>query len=213
MSGRPSRRRGFLLLELVVGLTITALIVATAIGALRLLSRGWVERGQPLAAAAETGRLLGLMGETIARAVPLRLSLEDRPILAFDGTATRLRLVVVPAVERGDGRLELAELRLVTSETGATRLVWRTLPLGDGAVDLARLDAVPAQPLVTLPTAARFAYLPPTDAGSRLWRPIWQAEATLPAAVRLEADGAPLLLTELRAAAGGCAGDGEAAQC
>ncbi len=87
------REAGFTLLELLVGLTVLAMLVALIPGALRIANRAWTT-SQALVSETESASALLFVEQHLAGAMPLiETSEEGANSIAFEGGAQSLRFV------------------------------------------------------------------------------------------------------------------------
>ncbi len=90
---RHRRDAGFTLLELLVGLTVLAMLVALIPGALRIANRAWTT-SQALVSETESASALLFVEQHLAGAMPLiETSEEGANSIAFEGGAQSLRFV------------------------------------------------------------------------------------------------------------------------
>ncbi len=90
---RHRRDAGFTLLELLVGLTVLAMLVALIPGALRIAKRAWTT-SQALVSETESASALLFVEQHLAAAMPLiETSEEGANSIAFEGRAQSLRFV------------------------------------------------------------------------------------------------------------------------
>jgi len=183
---------GFTLLEVVLAMTLLALVVAICYGAFHLGIRA-VEKGE---VAVVTTQRLRVASDVIIRqiksAVPYAVRNEDDDVYPyFEGSATSMRFVTTAGMQSG-GSLAVVEYRL---EEDPTRLVmsegvaFSADSLGRGKLALNQGTSVV---LLDGFHTVTFEYML-NDGADTEWRRSWDghAEEMLPAAVRVMVDGLP----------------------
>jgi general secretion pathway protein J len=206
MTPPAPRDAGFTLLELLVAVTLFALLSVVLFGGLRFGIRASEIGTARLDWSAEIAAASGFLRNQLADAQPLeRDSGGDQKVVAFDGEADSVEFVASPPAHLAAGGWHVLRLALERARDG-NRLVlsWR-LVRGDPDAT----EASPAQRTVLLERVAsvELAYFgAPNEGDAPAWHDRWQDAAVLPALVRLRlgfADGrqAPELLVALRAAA------------
>ncbi len=170
---------GFTLLELLVSITIFALLMVVLIGALQLGSRqvgrltGQVDRSSQVALAQN------FLRAELGAARPLVSPSDEAKIVQFDGRGHGLDFVAVAPQSVPAGGLQVLSVAL---RQGQLVVGWRALrESGDAA-------PVDAQPTVLLDhvRAAEFVYYgPPTPSDDADWQTEWQNMTYLPLLVRL----------------------------
>lgn len=185
----PARARGFTLLELVVALTLLALMSSVLYGALGFAGRSW-EGGEAKAEAVASMRLAeGFLRRQLESAHPLRMRKMAEFPLVFAGRADELRYAaVLPARISGGG---LWYYRLAVRKEGErSRLVLeRTVPDLEGAA-LPEFDEAERSVLAEDVGELRVGYYgrdpgaAPTMAPT--WRDRWEDKQRMPLLVRIE---------------------------
>jgi general secretion pathway protein J len=171
--------RGFTLLELLVAMTLLALLVAALAGGLRFGSRAW-ETGESRLEHLE--RMLithGFLRRQIGRAYPLPE--RERGTVDFLGQPERLSFVGLMPEHLGAGELQRLTLEVVAGD-GRRDLMLLWEPLRAGVAEPYRTV------LVEDVAEARFAYRGPRadETGEPPWREDWQEMTKLPTLVRLQ---------------------------
>jgi len=188
---RLKRNRGFTLLELLLAMTLVALIVVLVYGSLRLGIRAW-EKGEQSAERSQTTRIvLDLLRRQIVGICADLVPKAGEPGPLF-GDRANLSLVSSVALVPGNdaGRVRV-EYRIETADqlTGLT-FTEKSLTL------LPReptTETEPGYPLLAATAGIDFTYLAPAPAATpddsapdRAWVDEWPAESTdLPLAVRI----------------------------
>ena len=94
----PGRRReaGFTLLELLISMTILALIFVTILGAIRVGSKSWESGEQRAEENQRTRTLFDTMALELTMVYPLRVKDQDRDVIAFHGKSDSLSFATLP---------------------------------------------------------------------------------------------------------------------
>jgi len=94
----PGRRRGagFTLLELLISMTILALIFVTVLGAIRVGSKSWESGEQRAEENQRTRTLFDTMALELTMVYPLRVKDQDRDVIAFRGKSDSLSFATLP---------------------------------------------------------------------------------------------------------------------
>jgi general secretion pathway protein J len=179
--GAGRAEAGMTLLEVVLALTVLAVVVVLLSGGVRVAVRAWEAGERQVAAQQETRVVVEIVAEALASALPLRGRVGESPerVLLFEGEPEALRFVTTAAplgLEPAD-----APFHAVTLARGsAERLVMgeKLLPATEpftGGVETTLARAV---------SSLRLAYRD----GEGTWRDRWdaRAEGGLPTAVRVE---------------------------
>jgi general secretion pathway protein J len=184
-----ARVRGFTLLELVIALTLLALMASVLYGALGYAGRSW-EGGEAKAEATASMRLShGFLRTQLEAQHPLRMRKVPEFPLLFTGTREELRFAApLPARITGGG---IWYYRLaVKSENDQSRLVLeRTLPDVDAAA-LPEFDKIERSILADDVKELRVGYFGYDTAAARTttptWRDRWDDPNRLPLLIRVD---------------------------
>lgn len=191
---RPSRlkahrhSRGFSLLETLIGLTLTALISASLVGAIQTGSRMWMS-SEKLDAEQEQARLLQLAMSWLEFAVPDNAMSAEAETL-FSGASDRLSFVVAGQTGPKDGGFSRLVLAAEKSETcqGQTALMlhWSDVTPVHGYPSGESVSRV----LLDCMDSVRFNYYGTSSIDRSLsWKPAWRPSGTLPSIISLRASG------------------------
>ncbi|MGO8914488.1 MAG: type II secretion system protein GspJ [Stellaceae bacterium] len=206
MTARASGAAGFTLVELLVAVTLFALLSVVLFGGLRFGMRATEAGTARLDWSAEIAAASGFLRNQLADAQPLEKDAgDDRKVVAFDGEADSVEFVASPPAYLAAGGWHVLRLALERG-SGGDRLVlsWRLVRADP---DATTASAPQRSVLLERVTSIEFAYFGALALGDTPeWHDRWQDAAGLPALVRLRlgfADGrqAPELLVALRAAA------------
>ncbi|MCI4355196.1 MAG: prepilin-type N-terminal cleavage/methylation domain-containing protein [Thermoplasmata archaeon] len=192
MTDRRHADSGFTLLEVVLAMTLLALVVAICYGAFHLGIRA-VEKGE---VAVVTTQRLRVASDVIIRqiksAVPYAVRNEDDDVYPyFEGSGTSMRFVTTAGMQSG-GSLAVVEYRL---EEDPTRLVMREgVAFSPDGLGHGKLGMSEERSVVLLDgfRTVSFEYML-NDGADTEWRRSWDGhvEEMLPAAVRVLIDGLP----------------------
>jgi general secretion pathway protein J len=205
--------RGFTLLELVVALTLLALMASILFGALGYAGRSW-EGGEAKTESTAAMRLShGFLRAQLESQHPMRMrKMPDHPLL-FHGTREELRFAAALPARISGGGIWYYRLR-VSDEAGHNRLVLeRSLPDVDAAA-LPQFDKSERSILAEDVKELRVAYFGYDTAAARTttptWRERWDDPHRLPLMIRIDVvpgAGAPwptLLVAPRQAPEAGC---------
>lgn len=167
------------MVEVVLALSILAVVVLLAVGALRVGLRAWEAGERQSDRQQESRALFELLVEAVEGAYPYRTQLGPQRVVLFQGEAEQLRFVTTAppvALEGGGAPFHAVVLGPVT--TGRLPLRERLLPAEapfEGGVETVLARRV---------SHLRFAY----RGADGTWRDRWDGQAAegLPVAVRLE---------------------------
>lgn len=209
-----SGQRGFTLLELLVGITLMALLLSALLIGLHIGIRAWQQGEARLSEAQQEAERTGFLDRQVASLVPYEVMSPDpeqpAKLTVLDATPARLRfLSSYGSRSRAHSGLLLIEYGLLEAEAGKTTLALRESPVGSdralvqGIVRQVSRDpetgqlTVSYQPfdqnkeffsLRTELEEAKFDYLDPKpEPGAPAWVANWTptSQKPYPAAVRL----------------------------
>jgi general secretion pathway protein J len=183
-AGAPASQRGFTLLEVLVAVTLLALLSVGLFDTVRVGVMGWRHAERQQAAAEDSTAVQDVLRRMIAAARPVFVSPDlGNDTVAFSGGPRSLSLVGTLPDALAPGLQGQERLFLVRSGAGFTlMLAWRLdLPSPEGG-------AMPESvvPLLDHVADMRISYLGPSDDGSVVgWADSWLDRRRLPSLVRI----------------------------
>jgi len=195
-----SGARGFTLVELIIALSLTAMIAAFAYGGLHLGMRGWDRAGQMASSSDEARVAWTFIRARLSQARPVARVEQDESRIQFEGHADRVRFVAPAPAQQGAG-LYVYALRVEEDS------LWL-----DYGLYLPDLDAPSAEPPRRLiqgldgrPVFSYFGAARPDD--DPRWHDGWDRHDRLPERVRVElrvaGEAWPAWIIPIRAGGGG----------
>jgi general secretion pathway protein J len=186
------RRAGFTLLEVLVAVTLLAVVSTLALGGLRLGARSWEAGTERLDRVSALHTSYRFLRQSLARAAPATIGKEGDPSFAFRGSDRELSFVVHESPRAGLAGSFVVALRVVSAGQGRDlRVVLAPFrPDEDGLVARARS---PEDEGVLIAGASRiaFSYFGARRLGDTArWFDVWDAPHNVPRLVRLEVERA-----------------------
>jgi general secretion pathway protein J len=176
-------RPGFTLLELLIAITLLAMLSVMLMGGLRLGTRVW-ERSAAVGERVDDLRIAGdFLQASLGAAYPL-LDLTDptNPVLRFSGERDGLRYLAPMPEALGAAGMAQVDLRLVRGADGAGNLVI------DVRHELAFADAAPLPTSLLLEgvQSVEIGYYGAEERGQKVeWRDAWHSKTWLPQLIRI----------------------------
>jgi general secretion pathway protein J len=190
VTGRTSAESGFTLIEVLIGLTLLAMLATLIANGTRLSGRAWNTAERRTAESDDMGAVQGLLRRTIERARPSFVAADPADMtVAFSGAPDTLSLVAAQPGTQGSG--PWVRQRFYVARSGRTRALFTSWQ-ADAGTDGQSAPAGEAMVLDHV-AALRFAYFgPPRTGEAPVWLEHWTARDRLPALVRvtIERDGA-----------------------
>lgn len=190
MTRRADPQAGFTLIEVLVGVTLLAMLATLIATGTRLGGRAWNTAERQAAEIDDMGAVQGLLRRTIARARPSFASADPAEMtIAFNGEPDTLSLVSAQPGTQDSG--PWMRERFFVAGSGKTRALfidWQSA----GAASAAQTAAVKEAKLLDHVKAIRFAYFgPPGPGAAAAWLERWVERDRLPELVRvaIERDG------------------------
>ena len=188
---RPARDQGFTLLEMLIALSLTAVIFALLFSGLRFGTRVWDSGEERQARTSTFQGTYRVLRNLAAGAVPAAWGEPEELSYVFEGTAERLRLVAEGAVRADVGGPVLYLLTVENVEDGVV-LVLRRAPYSHA--EEAPEDPSEGAPVTLLGPVRdiRFSYFgreDPRGDDDASWSDTWENENNLPRLLRLHVMG------------------------
>jgi len=183
---QPGRVRGFTLVELLVAISVTALIMTAAFGAIRIGNRSFEagrDRINQSSALRSTDRTLR---RQIAQALLITLPGDDGPINSFAGDDRQLRFIAPAPVADGSAGLYVFYLA-VEPDASPPVMVLSYRAWDPGATEFPARDAAAGSVILSAEAAAELRYFGTlADDETARWYPEWRETSDrLPLAVAL----------------------------
>jgi general secretion pathway protein J len=177
------RARGFTLMEVLVAMTLLALLMTALSGSIGFVGRSWDRGWETGEKSAAFSRIEGTLRRMIERSVPVTLRAGKNRGFLFQGTATGMRLVAHDAPSGLAGALYVQEI--AATGTGSQRqLLFRQYPYGSGAT---RPDAASEAQMLSGDFSIAFSYFgSPRPPAPPVWLDSWTSDRTLPELIQVK---------------------------
>lgn len=174
-------QEGFTLLELLIAMTLTAVVFALLGSSLHLFAQGWDKRMSEASQRDMVSRAFSLVARDIEGTQRIVHEGEDEPQFIFQGQKDGLSLVAMEPPYPTRSGLFLITYGVKRAKGGAMLLRQRQAFHPDVEIK-SRMDTRNAVPVIDGPYAMTFSYLD-KDAG---WRTSWTDKTRLPTAISLQ---------------------------
>ena len=204
MAVRRHKEGGFTLLELLVSMTLLALIGVAAASSVRFGLAVWDRGGEMAEASLEDRALQKYLSRQIAgaRAILIRDGTRNPPVF-FTGEARRVELIASLPARLAPPGDHLVALELGGGALGPRPLLLRWSPVGASRPELSGTAA--QEVLLSDATDLRFRFFGRDASGAANWQTEWRGRETLPLLVEIAVERAggdvwPKLVIRLEAA-------------
>jgi len=166
-----SAEHGFTLLELLISLTIVALIFVAVLGAIQIGSKSW-ESGEARAEESQRNRtLVDTLARDLTMIYPLRVKQQDTDVVTFHGKSDSLEFATLPQIYGVEPFSHMMRLVSYSVESGTGLVATTTYPMAASAS--APLDNQ-TNLLDERVLQVRFRYLVPEGRPEENLTPIWR---------------------------------------
>jgi general secretion pathway protein J len=177
------RATGFTLMEVLVAMTLLALLMTALSGSIGFVGRSWDRGWETGETSAAFSRIEGTLRRMIERSVPVTVSAGKNRRFLFQGTATGVRLVAHDAPSGSAGALYVQEI-MVAGTGSQAQLVYRQHPFGGGSP---RPDTVSEAQMLSGDFSIAFSYFgSPRPPAPPVWLDSWASDRTLPDLVQVK---------------------------
>jgi len=169
----PTGEVGFTLLELLVSMTILALIFVAALGAIQVGSKSWESGERRAEANQRTRALVDSLARELTMIYPLRIKQQDKDIVAFHGRSDSLTFATFPrsyGVEPFSHMVRIVEYT-VAPDAGLVTTV--SYPLAGAAAE-SDLPDDRTKSIDNQVSDIRFRYLVPEGRPEENLAPVWR---------------------------------------
>jgi general secretion pathway protein J len=177
-----ARAGGFTLMEVLVAMTLLALLMTALSGSIGFVGRSWDRGWETGEKSAAFSRIEGTLRRMVERSVPITVSAGKNRRFLFQGTATGVRLVAHDAPSGSAGALYVQEI-VVTGTARQGRLLYRQYPFGGGSP---RSDTPSEAQVLSGDFSIAFSYFgSPRPQAPPVWLDSWASGGTLPDLVQV----------------------------
>jgi prepilin-type N-terminal cleavage/methylation domain-containing protein len=171
----PGRRReaGFTLLELLISMTILALIFVTVLGAIRVGSKSWESGEQRAEENQRTRTLFDTMALELTMVYPMRVKDQDRDVIAFRGKSDSLSFATLPQSYGAEPFSHMMRIVTYSVEPDGGLVATERYPLVGVAGSFDSLEGR-ERGLDARVSDARFRYLVPEGKSEEKLPPTWR---------------------------------------
>lgn len=182
---QPSSQAGFTLLELLIAMTVLALLMTLTFGGLTFGARAWERTLQTTSDVLDLRASQTLLRNALGHAYPRLVAKgAEAAFVDFDGTPTRVRFLAPPPQVFAAGGRASFDLRADT-QGGRTKLVLAIGPEIPGATPTPIAEDI----LLDNVKSISFSYFgSPGQQETETWRDTWQNRMNLPKLVRVHVE-------------------------
>jgi len=178
-----NRARGFTLMEVLVAMTLLALLMTALSGSIGFVGRSWDRGWETGEKSAAFSRIEGTLRRMIERSVPVTVRAGKNRRFLFQGTATGMRLVAHDAPSGSAGALYVQEI-VVTGTGSQGQILYRQYPFGDSPT---RPDTASEAQMLSGDFSIAFSYFgSPRPPAPPAWLDSWTSDRTLPDLIQVK---------------------------
>ncbi|NJD67839.1 MAG: prepilin-type N-terminal cleavage/methylation domain-containing protein [candidate division NC10 bacterium] len=167
----PAGAGGFTLMELLISLTIVALIFAAVLGAIQIGVKSW-ESGEARAEENQRNRtLIDTLARDLAMIYPLRVKEQDRDVVVFHGKSDSIEFAALPQIYGSEPFNHMIRMVGYSIESGGGLVATTSYPLTDSASTPFEERTRSVDERVT---EVRFRYLVPEGRPDENRPPVWR---------------------------------------
>jgi prepilin-type N-terminal cleavage/methylation domain-containing protein len=163
---------GFTLLELLISLTILALIFAAVLGAIQVGGKSWESGEQRVEESQRTRALIDSLARDLAMIYPLRIQEQDTDVVAFRGQTDSLTFATLPQSYGAEPFSHMIRVVTYTVESDGGLVATESYPLVSTAAMSGSLDSR-VRRLDDRVSQVRFRYLVPEGKPDEKLPPAW----------------------------------------
>ena len=169
----PRTSHGFTLLELLISLTILALILVTVLGAVQVGSKSWESAERRAEENQRTRTLFDTLARELTMLYPLRVKQQDKEVVAFRGESGSLMFATLPQSYGAEPFSHMTRVVTYTVEADRGLIATESYPLV-GAGGAFGPQEGQAKRLDERVSEARFRYLVPEGKPEEHLPPAWR---------------------------------------
>ncbi|MBZ0168857.1 MAG: prepilin-type N-terminal cleavage/methylation domain-containing protein [Kofleriaceae bacterium] len=167
------REAGFTLLELLVSMTILALIFVAALGAIQVGSKSWESGERRAEANQRTRALVDSLARELTMIYPLRIKEQDKDIVAFHGRSDSLTFATFPRSYGTEPFSHMVRIVEYTVAPDAGLVATESYPLAGAAAGYDSLDSR-VKRINDQVSDVQFRYLVPEGRPEENLAPVWR---------------------------------------
>jgi general secretion pathway protein J len=178
---------GFTMMEVLVAMTLLALLMTALSGSIGFVGRSWDRGWETGERSAAFSRIESTIRRMIERSLPVTVVSNKNPRFLFQGTATGIRVVAHDAPGGSAGGLYVQEIA-VTGTGSQRQLLYRQYPFKGNST---RPGRVTEAQMLTGDFSVSFSYFgSPRPAAPPIWLESWTSDRTLPELVQVKIQAA-----------------------
>ena len=181
-AGTHDSARGFTLMEVLVAMTLLALLMTALSGSIGFVGRSWDRGWETAKDSAAFSRVESTIRRMVEQSLPVSIRAPRERQFLFEGTATGIRLVAYDAPGGSAGALYVQEIG-VRDKGGQRQFLYRRYPFKD---DSALPESIAEAQMLTGAFSVMFSYFgSPRPSEPLNWFDSWTSDRRLPDLVRV----------------------------